>query len=168
MLVATNNFLVPNATLIVEIIDFGVILFVLSKWVFPPITRAMQKRQEQIRSSLEAADQARAEAAQVAAQHETVLDQARAEARAIVARANRAGEQIKAEAQARGQQEYERIVASADTEITMARQRATDELTRQFADLVMSAAERVVGEELDRRRHEALIDDVIRSVGTRT
>ena len=161
-------FLLPNATFIVEFVIFLVIVGLVAKYVLPPLRVAMEKRQEQIRSSLEAADQARAEAAQVAAEHGAVLDQARAEARAIVARANRAGEQIKAEAQARGQQEYERIVASADTEITMARQRATDELTRQFADLVMSAAERVVGEELDRRRHEALIDDVIRSVGTRT
>ena len=47
---ATSNFLVPNGTLIVELIAFLIVLAVIGKYVLPPLNKAMTARQEQIRS----------------------------------------------------------------------------------------------------------------------
>ncbi|MCL4423650.1 MAG: F0F1 ATP synthase subunit B [Actinobacteria bacterium] len=164
MLVATSNFLVPNGTFIAELIAFLIVVGVLAKWVLPPLNKAMEHRQEEIRNSLETADRARAEAAQAVQLNQQAIEDARKKARSIVAQASQVADQLRAEAAERAQQEYDRILASAETEISLARQRAVDELTQAVADLVMTAAERVVGEELDARRHQALIDEVIASV----
>ncbi len=61
-MIASSNFLIPNATLIVEIVAFLIVLGFLAKYVLPPLNKALEERQEQIRNALEAAERARAEA----------------------------------------------------------------------------------------------------------
>ena len=161
MLAANSNFLVPDGTFIAELIAFLLILGFIAKWVLPPLNRAMQARQEQIRSSLEAADEAKTEADETRAQRQGIIDEARQQAREIVAQANRGADQVRADGQARGQQEYERLVASADAEIALARQRALDEITSRVGALVLSVARQVIEREIDAQRHRALIDEAV-------
>jgi F-type H+-transporting ATPase subunit b len=160
-MIASSNFLVPNGTLIVEIVAFLIVLFVIRKYVLPPINKALEDRREQIRASLEAADAARAEADESRAQRQVIIDEARQQARDIVAAANTTADRVRAEATERGQQEYERLVSSAQSEITLARQRAVDEVSAQVAALVVSVARQVIGREVDAERHRALIDEAV-------
>jgi F-type H+-transporting ATPase subunit b len=161
MLASNSNFLVPDGTFIAELIAFLIILGIIAKWVLPPLNRAMQARQEEIRSSLEAAEDAKTEADETRAQRQGIIDEARQQAREIVAQANRAADQVRADGQSRGQQEYERLVASADAEITLARQRALDEITSRIGALVLSVARQVIEREIDAQRHRALIDEAV-------
>jgi len=164
VLVATNNFLFPNGTFIAEIIAFLIVVGVLAKWVLPVLNKAMVNRQEEIRSSLEAAERARAQVAEREGEQREIVAQARDEAHRIIAHASEIAEHLRAEGEANGRQAYEQMVSRAESEISLARQRAIDDLTDQVADLVMDAAERVIGEELDRRRHQALIDEAIAAI----
>jgi F-type H+-transporting ATPase subunit b len=159
--VASSNFLVPNGTLIVEVIAFLVILAVIGKYVVPMLNRVLSERQEQIRSSLEAADAARAEAQDTHVQRQGILDEARAQAREIVTQASRTADRLKSEGEERGRQEYERIVSSATPEITLARQRAVDEVSARVAVLVLAAARQVLGREIDSQAHRDLIDEAV-------
>ncbi|MHB1786772.1 MAG: F0F1 ATP synthase subunit B [Acidimicrobiales bacterium] len=168
MFIATSNFLVPNGTFIIEIIGFVIVLGVIAKVILPPINKALEERQDQIRDSLASADAARAEADDTRAQRQAILDEARAQAREITAQANHTAETIRSEAQGRGQQEYERLVSSAEAEIVLARQRATDEIEGQVASLVLAAAERVIGRELDAERHSDLIDEAVAALRAAT
>ena len=111
-MIAESIFLIPNGTFFVELIVVAVILFLVTKYILPPLNKAMETRQEKIRSALEAADQARAEAAAADVERDKVLAAARDQARAIVAAAQATADQVKAEAGGRGQGEYERIVAN--------------------------------------------------------
>ena len=81
-------FLLPNGTFFVELIVLLVILFLTTKYIVPPLRAAMDKRQELIRSSLEAAESARTDAAAADDERRQVLDEARVQAREIVAQAN--------------------------------------------------------------------------------
>ncbi len=161
MLASNSNFLVPDGTFIAELIAFLIILGIIAKWILPPLNRAMQARQEEIRSSLEAAEDAKTEADETRAQRQGIIDEARQQAREIVAQANRAADQVRADGQSRGQQEYERLVASADAEIALARQRALDEITSRIGALVLSVARQVIEREIDAQRHRALIDEAV-------
>jgi F-type H+-transporting ATPase subunit b len=161
MLAANSNFLVPDGTFIAELIAFLIILGIIAKWILPPLNRAMQARQEEIRSSLEAADEAKIEAEETRAQRQGILDESRQQAREIVAQANRTADQLRADGQVRGQQEYERLVASADAEIALSRQRALDEITSRIGALVLSVARQVVEREIDAQRHRGLIDEAV-------
>jgi F-type H+-transporting ATPase subunit b len=97
-MIAESIFLLPNGTFFVELVAVVVILLIMTKYILPPLNKAMESRQEKIRLSLEAADEARAEAAAAADERAQVLAQARDQAREIVAAAQATADQVKAEA----------------------------------------------------------------------
>lgn len=163
-----SNFLIPNGTLIVEIIAFLVVLFVVARYVVPPLNRVLGERQEQIRSSLAAADEARAEADATRAQRQQIVDEARQQAREIVAHANATAERLRAESVERAQQEHDRILATAADEIAVARQRAVDEVSAQLGALVLSVARQVIGREVDAETHRGLIDEAVAALRAST
>ena len=154
-------FLLPNGTFFIELIVSIVLILAIYKWVLPPLNKAMEERQEKIRSSLEAADQARADAEAADDERRAVLEEARQQAREIVATANRTAEQVRTDAQARGQGEYERIVGNAEMEISLARQRAVEEAAARMGEIVMEVVERVIGREVNAEAHRDLIDEAV-------
>jgi F-type H+-transporting ATPase subunit b len=158
---SSGNFLVPDATFIAEFIAFLIILGVIARWILPPLNRAMRARQEEIRSALEAADAARAEADETRAQRQAILDEARQQAREILSQTNRTAQRLVAEGEERAQREYDRIVAGAEADIALARQRAVDEVTAQLGALVLSVARRVIGREVDEQTHRDLIEEAV-------
>ena len=111
-MIGTSIFLLPNGTFFVELLVVAVILFLMTKYILPPLNKAMVARQEKIRSALASADAARAEAAAADDERAKVLAQAREQARAIVAGAQETSDQLKAEAAGRAQVEYDRIVGA--------------------------------------------------------
>jgi F-type H+-transporting ATPase subunit b len=154
-------FLLPNGTFFIELAVSIVLILLIYKYVLPPINKAMEERQEKIRASLEAADQARADAEAADDERRAVLDEARQQAREIVATANRTAEQVATESRARGQSDYDRIVGSADVEIALARQRAVEEAASRMGEIVMEVVERVIGRELNADAHRDLIEEAV-------
>jgi F-type H+-transporting ATPase subunit b len=163
---SSNNFLLPNMTFFVELIAFIIILGLIAKYILPPIQRAIQQRQEEIQNALESAEQAKRERVAADEEYRAKLEEARHEARTVIERANRMADQLREDARTKGQEEYDRVVARADADIQRATERAREELRLQVADLVIAAAERVIGQELDPDRHRGLIDEAIAGVGT--
>jgi F-type H+-transporting ATPase subunit b len=161
MPVTGSIFLIPNGTFIAELVAFLIVLGIFAKYILPPLRRVMNEREAHIKSSIEAADQARAEAADLARSRRESLEAARQEARQIVDQANEVAEQLRDEGRQRGQAEYERLVVAARSEIELERQRARDEVMGEVGELVLRAAERVIGGELDDDRHRALVDEAI-------
>lgn len=173
MLAASGgNFLVPDGTFIAELIAFLIIVGIIGKWILPPLNRAMVQRQAEIKESLEAAERARSEADETRAQRQEILEEARGQARQIVAQANASAERVRTEGVEKGQQEYERLVASAEAEISLARQRAVDEVSATVGALVLSVARQVIGREIDAEAHRGLIEEAVAalrsSAGTTT
>jgi F-type H+-transporting ATPase subunit b len=154
-------FLLPNGTFFVELAVFLVLVWLITRYILPPLNSAMERRQEHIRSALEAADAARADAAAADDERRHALEEARHQAREIVATANRTAESVKADAQSRAQAEYERIVASADAEVVLARQRAVEEAAGRMGDIVLDTVERILGREVDAATHRDLIDQAV-------
>lgn len=160
-MIAESVFLLPNGTFVVELVAFIVILIIAWKKILPPLNKAMETRQAKIRTSLEAADQARAEAAAADDERAKVLAQARDQAREIVVAAQATADQVKAEAGGRGQAEYERIVASASGEVATARQRAIDEASARIGEIVFDLVAQIVGREADQSAHQDLIREAV-------
>ncbi len=163
---SSNNFLLPNMTFFVELIAFLIILGLIAKYILPPISRAMEQRQQEIQNALDQAEEAKREKLAADLDYQAKLDEARHEARTVIERANRMAEQLREEARNKGQEEYDRVVARAEADIQRATERAREELRLQVADLVIAAAQRVIGEELDAERHRGLIEEAIAGVGS--
>ena len=132
----------------------------------PPLNKALNDRQEQIRGELEAADKAKADAEGADAERRAALEEARAHAREIVATANTTAEQVVAQAQGRAQEAADRITQAAEAEVEVARQAAVEEITARVGTIVLAAAERVVGREIRASDHQDLIDEAIAAVRT--
>lgn len=161
----SNVFIVPNGTLIAEIIAFVVVLWVVAKYVLPRLNQALAERQQMIASELQAADQAKADAAAADEARRTELEAARLRAREIVEQAQRTADRLAEEARTRGQTEYDRLVSSAESEVALARQRAVEEAARKLGDLVVEVVERIIGREMDAAAHRDLIDEAVAALG---
>ncbi|MCL4433260.1 MAG: F0F1 ATP synthase subunit B [Actinobacteria bacterium] len=156
-----SNFLVPNATIIVEVGAFILTLAVLAIWVLPRVDGKVKERQAIIKSSLDAASEAKKEAEEIRKNRDTMLSDARDKAREIVAQANRTADQLRTDGEHRGQAEFERLVAAAESEIERARLMAIDELSARMGELAMSLAARVVAREIDPERHRDLVEESV-------
>ena len=114
---ADSNFLVPNGTFIVEIIAFLIMLAILGKYVLPRINKALEDRQEQIRSQFEASEKAQHDAAEALEEYKQQLADAREEAGRMREEAREQGAAIIAQMREQAQTEAERITASAHKQI---------------------------------------------------
>jgi len=159
--VTAGIFILPNATFIFQLIIFLVLVYVVGRKIIPPINSALEERQERIRSSLDAADQARADAVAADDERRAVLEAARHSAREVVAEANRSAEEVRDDFVARGQAEYERIVGTAEAEVALARQRAVDEAANRVGEMAMDVVERVVGRKISVETHQDLIAEAV-------
>jgi F-type H+-transporting ATPase subunit b len=154
-------FLLPNGTFFVELIVFIVLIVIMQKKIIPPITRALAERQERIRASLDAADQARADASAADDERRAVLEEARQNAREVVAQANRTAEAVRVDFQTRGQAEFERIVGGAEAEVALARQRAVEDAANRLGDIAMDVVARVIGRPVSADAHQDLISEAV-------
>ena len=157
-------FLLPNGTFFVELIVFIVLIVIMQKMIVPPITRALAERQERIRASLDAADQARADASAADDERRAVLEEARQNAREVVAQANRTAEAVRVDFQTRGQAEFERIVGGAEAEVALARQRAVEDAASRLGEITMDVVERVIGRPVSVDAHQDLISEAVNAL----
>lgn len=148
-LAADSNFLVPNGTFIVELIGFAVIVFILARWVIPPINRAMTARQDAIRKQFDDLEQAKEEARQAEEDFKAQLAGARHEAAKIREEAREQGAQIIAEMREQANAEAARIVEHAHAQIEADRKAAMASLRSEVGTLATTLAGRIVGESLD-------------------
>jgi F-type H+-transporting ATPase subunit b len=144
-----SNFLVPNGTFVVELIAFAAIVWILAKWVIPPINRAMTARQDAIRTQFADLEQAEKDAREAEAAYKEQLDNAKHEAARIREEAREQGAQIVQDAREKAQGEADRIIEHAHAQIEADRKAAFASLRRDVGSLATTLAGQIVGESLD-------------------
>jgi len=143
------NFLVPNATFIAEVIAFVIIIWVLAKYVVPPINKAMEDRQAAIRKQFAELDEAKADAREAEAEYKEQLNNAKHEAARIREEAREQGAQIVQDAREKASTEADRIIEHAHAQIEADRKAAFASLRRDVGSLATTLAGRIVGESMD-------------------
>jgi F-type H+-transporting ATPase subunit b len=144
-----SNFLVPNATFVVELIAFAIIVFILARYVIPPINKAMTDRQNQIRKQFADLDEAQADARAAEKDFREQLAQARHEAAKIREDAREQGAAIIAEMRTQAQEESERILKHARAQLEAERSQAVQSLRNEVGSMATTLAGRIVGESLE-------------------
>ena len=147
--------------LIVQFINFGILLFILWRFVLPPVQRMLDERRQRIQESLEAAERMRAQATETERMLEEQREEGRRQAQQIIGQAQEIARRIEADARTQAQSDAEALITRARTEIQLERDQAIADLRREFADITVSAAEKVINQSLDRQAHRRLIDDVL-------
>jgi F-type H+-transporting ATPase subunit b len=154
-----SNFLVPNGTFLVELVAFGIMLFLLGKYVIPPINRAMTARQDAIRQQFAELDSAKSEAKQAEEEFRAQIADARHEAARIREDAREQGAAIIAEMREQAQSDAARIVEHAHAQLEADRKAAIASLRNEVGTLATTLASRIVGEALDDDERQSRVVD---------
>ena len=143
---------------------FLTLLFLLKRFAWGPLLAALDERQAGIRKSLEDADTAKRELAEVQARASALIGQARTEADTILSEARADGTRVRQELRDAGQQEKEALIRSAQQQIQLERDRAVTEIRRQAVELSVMIASKLIRRNLTREDNEALIDEALQQV----
>ncbi|MDL5030381.1 F0F1 ATP synthase subunit B [Pelomonas sp. APW6] len=146
-----------NASLFIQWIPFAVLVFVTMRFIWPPITKALDERAGKIREGLAAADKAKAELATAnkAADEQRAI--ARNETTKLLADAEKRAAAIVDEAKKRAEDEGAKIVAAAKAEAEQQATRAREALREQVAVLAVKGAEQILQREVNASVHAELL-----------
>jgi F-type H+-transporting ATPase subunit b len=147
-----------------EILSFGILLWVLYKYAFPPILETLDMRERKIRESLEQAERHRVEAEHRMQEYEAKLNAASREAEAVLIQAKERAQRLLDENEQRLGAEAERVKGEATREIDQERRKAIQEIRSQATDLALLVAEKVVERSLNDADHRRLADEEIAAV----
>jgi F-type H+-transporting ATPase subunit b len=143
---------------LVSIVNFLVILYLLRRYLWGPILTVLANRAEKIREGLAMAEAARAERERMTAEVERLLADARRDAQAIAERMTKAAEAAAADIRAEAKAEADRIRERGREDAKQLHDQALAQLRSELAGMVILAASRVLGREVDAEQHRALIE----------
>ncbi len=153
-------------TLITQVVTFIILLVVLRFVAYKPIMRMLDERSRRIKESMDQAEAIKEQSANTQEEIKKQLEQASREGQERIARAVKAGEEVKQKAQVDARQEAETLIKRARSEIQRERDEAIGEVRREFADLTVLAAGKVIEKSLDKEDHRALIEKVLEESST--
>ncbi len=150
--------------LLSQIVNFTILFILLRLLLYKPVLNALEQRRARLEKGLQDAEAAKKALENAEAERQRILDEARAEAQKLRAEAVQQAEQAAAKVKADAQAEAEKIKADAQNVLSAERDKMLSELRGQVAALAIAAANRLIGESLDRARQEALIADFFAKV----
>ena len=146
-----------NATLFVQMIVFGILVWFTMSFIWPPIAKALDERASKIAAGLAAADSAKAELASANKRVEDELSRSRNETQARLADADRRAVTIIEEAKAKAVEEANKILATAKTDADQQTIKARETLRDQVAALAVKGAEQILRKEVNASVHADLL-----------
>lgn len=146
-----------TGTLIVQMIVFAILVWFTMKFVWPPITAALDERAKKIAEGLSAADKAKADLAVANKRVEEQLSAARDDAAKRLADAERLAQSMVEEAKGRASEEAAKIIAAAKAEAEQESVKAREQLRDQVAVLAVKGAEQILRKEVNATVHAELL-----------
>lgn len=157
--------LVQPYWVLVAIVQFGLLFFLLQRFLWGPILRTLRTRADKIREGLDAAEAAKREREQMTQEVERLLGEARREAQAIAERSTKAAEDAASVIRAESKAEGDHIRERARLDAEQLHRQALAELRGEVASMAVLAASRILGREVDATAHRALIEQALDDAG---
>ena len=154
-----------DKSLIVQGINFVILLFILQRLLYRPFLAKMAERTQAIQKSLDEAQAARAQATRQQEENEARLRAAHAEAAAIRAQALKEAAEEQRRLVEAARAESQRLVESAKAQMDADVRRAREELRREVADIATAVAEKLVRRSLRDEDHRRIVAEAISKVG---
>ena len=165
MLVAANPLIEVRLGLMVwTIVCFGITFFVLKRYAFGFIQKAIDERRERIHRSIEEAEKARTEARRLLEEHRALIGQARGHAEQILSEARKVAESMARRVKEETETDRQRRLEETKRQIEAETQRALEQIRTEVAELTLIATTKVTGKVLEDADHKRLIDEAIRDL----
>jgi len=153
-------------TLLAQIVNFVILLGLLYLVAYKPIIRMFDERSRKIKESMEQTEFIKEQAAQAEGEVKKRLEDAGREGQELIVKAERTGEEVRQSLRQQAEQEAQSLINRARTDIQRERDEAVGELRKEFADLTILAAGKVIDRSLDKKAHRQLIDKVLEETPT--
>ena len=152
--------------LLAQIVNFGLLLFVLWRFAYKPVLKMLDDRKQKIQASLDYAEQVKRDAANQQKEFEKKLDETRREIQAASAAASQAGEKEREVILAQARDEARKLVEQAKSQIDYERKQMLSDLREEVVRLSMLASQKVIGQSLDEKAHHRLVDEFLKQADT--
>jgi F-type H+-transporting ATPase subunit b len=158
---APNVFNLNLGTSFWTLVIFFTLLFVLTKWAFPPILGYAQAREERIQKAIEDARQAREEARLALEEQRRELAKSREEAQRIIAQGKQDAETLRQELLVRTQDEQREMLERAKRDIERERDQAVESVRREAVEIAMAAASHLLHRRVDADEDRRLVREFL-------
>jgi F-type H+-transporting ATPase subunit b len=153
-----------NLTLIGQMITFIIFVWFTLRYVWPPITKALDERQQRIAEGLSAAERGLHELEKAKVQIAEMMATAKADAQSIIAEANRRSLEAVDEAKAKAQTEGERIIHNAQNEIERLLLAAKEQIRKDMVKIAIRSAEKILAREIDIASNDSLLQQLVKEL----
>ncbi len=162
IVLASGNFLVPNATFIAEFIAFLLILGIIARYILPRIQGPLRERQAIIAKQMEDSEEAKRKLAQAEEKYKAALVEAREEAAQIREHARAEAQRTVEELRAQAVEEQTRIINRGEEQLATQRNAIVRELRAEIGTLAVELSEKIVDQRLsDDSQVSATVDAFI-------
>ena len=163
----TRPFMRPDTGLMVwTLVIFLLLMFVLSRYAFGPLTRAVEARERSLQEAIDAAKADREAAAQLLQQHQAQIEAARNDAQKLIAEGRVVGEKMRADLLEQTRKEQQDMLERARREIESERDKAIFQLRREAVDLALAGASKVIDQNLESQKNRQLVESYLSSIGS--
>ena len=160
-----NPLVQPDPGLFIwTILTFLVLLYLLARFAWGPLLKALEERQETIRKSLDDADQATQELKRLQQESAQIIAEARADAQSIVATSRAAAETVREDVKQKAKGEADALVRGAQRQIQIETARALQQIRHEVVDLSLAVASKLIKKNLTQEDNEALIQDSLAQI----
>jgi len=147
--------------LVVFIINFIVLFVLLRIFLYKPVLKMLDERAKRTREGMELAEATKKEYEQAKVEVQKQIEKGRQEGQAIIAQALQTGERLKEESREEATKQAQVIVDRTRGELESEREKIVEGLRKEFVDIAISAAEKVIKETLDKEKHRKLIEETL-------
>lgn len=152
-------------TIILTLVNFFILLFILKHFLYKPVKKMLQKREDEVNELYKLAEDEKAQGEQFKAQYEEKLSLSEKEAALLLENASKRATQKYDEMMEETKNKASHMISKANEAIDHEKKLARNELKNEVSSLAVLAARQVVSKEIDQAEHEKLIEDFIENVG---
>jgi F-type H+-transporting ATPase subunit b len=147
--------------LVVFIINFIVLFVLLRLFLYKPVMKMLDERAKRTKDAMELAEAIKKEFEQAKTEVQKQIEKGRLEAQTIITQAMQVGERLKEESRQEATKQAQAIVDRTRSELETERDKIVGDLRREFVDISISAAEKVIKETLNKEKHRKLIEETL-------
>jgi F-type H+-transporting ATPase subunit b len=147
--------------LVVFIVNFIILLVLLRLFLYQPVMKVLDERAKRTKDAMELAEATKKEYEQAKGEVQKQIEKGRQEAQAIITQAMQVGERLKEESRQETAKQAQVMIDRARSELEAERDKIVGDLRREFVDISIAAAEKVIKETLDKEKHRKLIEETL-------
>lgn len=151
--------------LVFQLINTFLVFWLLKKLLFKPVMGVIEARQKDIDANLAQGEKAKSEGLSLKKEYEEKITSAKSEGQEIIKQATLRAEQKESEIIAAAKEEAQSLREKASKDVEQERQKVMNEIKNDISDIALLAASKVIEKDIDKSKHEELINNFIKEVG---